>query len=136
MTKHTIHSEANLNRKFVEMMKLLNIYLNHFPRHERYALCARIRNTAYKIYDLITEAQKRYHKKTTLVNLDITHEQLRMQMHLANELGYLGFKDGRINVEEIGLQAAHRYIAISTKIDELGRMIGGWLQADKGRVLS
>jgi hypothetical protein len=72
-------------------------------------------------------AYARRRKKTTLVNLDITHEQLRMQMHLANELGYLGYKDGRKNVEEIGLQAAHRYIAISTKIDELGRMIGGWM---------
>ncbi|NOX40502.1 MAG: four helix bundle protein [Alphaproteobacteria bacterium] len=136
MINRTIHGEANLNRKFVEMMKLLNIYLNHFPRHEKYALCSRIRNTAYQIYDLITEAQKRYHKKTTLVNLDITHEQLRMQMHLANELGYLGFKDGRTNVDGFGLQSAHRYIAISTLIDELGRMIGGWMQADKGKVLS
>jgi len=33
-----IHSEAGLNRKFVEFAKLLNIYLNHFPKHEKYAL--------------------------------------------------------------------------------------------------
>ena len=136
MISRTIHAEANMNRKFVEMMKLLNIYLNHFPRHEKYALCSRIRNTAYHIYDLITEAQKRYHKKTTLVNLDIAHEQLRMQLHLANELGYFGFKDGRGDEDEIGLRSARRYMAISVMIDELGRMIGGWMQADKGKALS
>ncbi len=61
--------EASLDRKFSETMKLLNVYLNHFPKHERYALCNRIRNTAYDIYDLITEGQKRYYKKTTLTSL-------------------------------------------------------------------
>ena len=59
-----IHSEAVLNRKFIEMIKLLNIYLNHFPKFEKYALANNIRNTAYTIYDLITEAQKRYFKKS------------------------------------------------------------------------
>ena len=30
-----LHSEAGLNRKFLEFIKLLNIYLNHFPKHEK-----------------------------------------------------------------------------------------------------
>ena len=77
------------------MAKLLNIYLNHFPRHEKYALANRIRNTAYEVYDLISEGQKRYFKKTTLTSLDIAHEKLRMQIFLAYELGYFCFKDGR-----------------------------------------
>ena len=68
-----VHSEAGLNRKFMEFIKLLNVYLNHFPKHEKYAFSNRTRNTAYEIYDLIVEGQKRYHKKTTLVNLDIIH---------------------------------------------------------------
>lgn len=75
-----VDSEANLDRKFVLTMKLLNIYLNHFPSHERHGLALRIRNTAYEMYDYVIEAQKRYHKKTTLTNLDIKHEQLRMQV--------------------------------------------------------
>jgi len=29
------NSEAELNRKYMECAKLLNIYLNHFPRHEK-----------------------------------------------------------------------------------------------------
>ena len=133
MISGTVHAEARLNRKFIEMMVLLNIYLNHFPKHERHALCARIRNTAYRLHDLITEAQKRYHKKTTLTNLDITHEQLRMQLRLANELGYFRFRDGKSDEEDFDLRAARRYLAISAMIDELGRMIGGWIQAEKGK---
>lgn len=126
-----IHSEAQLNRRFVELAKLLNVYLNHFPRHEKYALANRIRNSAYQIYDLMTEGQKRYHKKTTLTNLDIAHEQLRMQLHLANELGYFRFKDGKHTDQAPEALAARRYAAISRRIDELGRMIGGWIQADR-----
>jgi four helix bundle protein len=123
-----IHSEAELNRKFVEFAKLLNIYLNHFPKHEKYALANRIRNTAYEVYDLISEGQKRYIKKTTLTNLDIAHEKLRMQIFLANELGYFGYSDGREAEMSREDQAAHRYLTISKMIDELGRMIGGWIQ--------
>lgn len=59
-----IHSEAELNRKFSEFAKLFNIYLNHFPKHEKYALANRIRNTAYEVYDLISEGQKMWRSVT------------------------------------------------------------------------
>ncbi len=64
----SIHDESILNRKYMEMIKLLNIYLNHFPRFEKYALCNVIRNTAYQLYDLITECEKRYYKKILIEN--------------------------------------------------------------------
>jgi four helix bundle protein len=122
------NSEAELNRKFIEFAKLMNVYLNHFPKHEKYALANRIRNTAYEIYDLISEGQKRYLKKTTLTNLDITHEKLRMQIFMANELGYFEYSDGKKIDKSRAEQAAHRYQVINKMIDELGRMIGGWIQ--------
>jgi nucleoid-associated protein YgaU len=34
-------------RKFLETAKVLNIYLNHFPKHEKFALANKIRNTAH-----------------------------------------------------------------------------------------
>jgi len=126
-----IHSEAGLNRKFMEFMKLLNIYLNHFPKHEKYALSNRIRNTAYELYDLITEGQKRYHKKTTLTNLDITHQKLRMQLFLAYELGYFRFKDGKRADKSPKSLEEHRFTAIGKLNDELGKMIGGWINKIK-----
>jgi hypothetical protein len=81
----SIHSAAILDKKYIDMLKLLNIYLNHFPRHEKYAICSQIRNTAYDLYNLITEAQKRYYKKTTLTQMDIYHEQLRMQIRFVRK---------------------------------------------------
>jgi len=126
-----IHSEAGLNRKFIEFIKLLNIYLNHFPKHEKYALSNKIRNTAYEVYDYITESQKRYFKKTTLTNLDITHEKLRMQLYLAYELEYFTFKDGRQSDKSPKKIEEHRFLAISRLNDELGKMIGGWIKKIK-----
>jgi len=83
-----LHDEAKLDRKFAEMAKLMNIYLNHFPKHEKYGLALEIRRSAYSVYGFIVEAQKRYQKKTSLTNLDIEHERLRMFVRLAHELGY------------------------------------------------
>lgn len=122
-----VDREAALVRKFIETSKLLNVYLNHFPRHEKYALCNRIRNSAYEVFDLITEGQKRYHKKTTLTQLDIAHEQLRMRLFLAYELGYFRFTDGRTASDAAEVEA-HRWQAISKLVDDLGRMIGGWIR--------
>lgn len=123
-----IDKEASLNRKFVEFMKLLNIYLNHFPKHEKYALSNRIRNTAYEVFDLISEGEKRYYKKTTLMSLDVAHEKLRMQLYLAYELGYFQFKDGAISQLSRTQLEGHRFSAISRLNDELGKMIGGWIK--------
>jgi hypothetical protein len=126
-----INSESELNRKFVEFIKLLNIYLNHFPNHEKFALSNLIRNTSYEVYDLITEGQKRYYKKTTLTDLDIAHEKLRMQIFLANEMGYFGFSDGKTIKKSHDEKEEHRYLVISKMVDELGRMIGGWINKIK-----
>lgn len=33
-----LHDEAKLDRKFTEFAKQMNLYLNHFPKHEKYGL--------------------------------------------------------------------------------------------------
>lgn len=125
------HSEAELNRKFIETAKLMNIYLNHFPKFEKYALAQQIRQCMYEVYSFIVEAQKRYHKKTTLTNLDIRHEQWRMMVNLAHSLGYFEFKDGKQSDDSPAKLAEHRHMAINRLIDELGRMIGGWIVSER-----
>lgn len=80
-------AHAKMISRCRDMIRQLNLYLNHFPKHEKYGLCQHMRNAAYDIYALIVECNKRYHKKTALVSLDIRHEQLRMFVHLAFEMG-------------------------------------------------
>ena len=126
-----LHSEAGLDRKFIAFVKILNVYLNHFPSHEKYGLALELRRAAYDVYALIVECQKRYHKKTTLTNLDIRHEQLRMLTRLAHELGYFGFKLGKKESDKA--REEHRYLNLSSLIDELGKMIGGWIVFDRSK---
>jgi len=126
-----LHSEAGLDKKFVEFARLMNIYLNHFPKHERQGLALEIRRAAYEMYGMIVECQKRYHKKTTLTGLDIRHEQLRMLIRLAGELGYFGYRDGATDNDKG--RGEHRYLVLSALVDELGRMIGGWIVADRDK---
>ena len=121
--------EANLHLKQLYMLKLLNIHLNHFPKHEKYGLCQQIRNVAYDIYNLTTECQKRYYKKTSLTTLDVRHEQLRMMLKLAYELGYYEYKNGKGLYGE--KEAQRRYKAISVQVNEVGAMIGGWIKTQQ-----
>jgi len=103
----SIHSEAQLDQRFIVFARLLNTYLQHFPKHEKYGLALHIRQCAYDVYGLIVEGQKRYFKKTSLTQLDIRHEQLRMMVRLAHELGYFGFRDGA-GKETGATRAEHR----------------------------
>lgn len=51
-----LHDEAKLDKKFMELAKLMNIHLNHFPKHEKYGLALEIRRAAYEVYGFIVEA--------------------------------------------------------------------------------
>ena len=126
-----LHSEAELNRKFIEFAALMNTYLNHFPKAEKYGLAQQIRQAAYDVYGYIVEAQKRFHRKTALTNLNVRHEQLRMFINLAHELGYFEFREGSRSEVSPRRLAAHRHLALSRLVDELGRMIGGWVRAER-----
>jgi hypothetical protein len=118
--------QAAIFYKAREMIHLMNVHLNHFPRHEKYALCQEIRQAAYGVYALLVECQKRYHNKTSLTRLDVQHEQLRMLLNLAFELGYFAFKSGTRGHSDA--EALRRYTALSILVNELGAMIGGWIR--------
>ena len=128
-----LHCMSTIDSRMVQMLKQLNKYLNHFPRSERYGLAQQIRNAAYDVYGFVVEAQKRHHKKTSLSNLDIRHEQLRMFVRLAHELGYFSFKDGAQLQQSAESTAERRHHALSKMIDEIGCMIGGWINAERAK---
>lgn len=119
--------DAALIHKTREMIKLINVHLNHFPNHERFGLSNEIRKAAYDVYGGIIEGAKKYYNKTSLTKLDIRHEQLRMFVNLAHELGYYHFKDGKRGHSDD--EAFRRYTALSIQINEVGAMIGGWIRS-------
>ncbi len=120
----TKHPQAEMFAKARDMIKLLNIQLNHFPAHEKYGLCQEIRLTMYRLYGQMVACQRRYHNKTTLTQMDVTLQQLRMLVNLAFELGYYHYKDKK----KADYDANRRYTAASVVINEFGAMIGGWIK--------
>ena len=87
--------------------------LRQYPKSERYTLAADIKQSMYELLKLIIRANKRYFKKTTLQDIDIELENLRYLVRLSNGLGFLPFK---------------QYENWSRKLDELGKMLGGWIK--------
>ena len=90
--------------------------LKQFPKHEKHVLGAEIRLSMLQLQRLIITAFKRYHKKTTLTDLDIELAILKRRVRLAKDLCYLDIKKYQLWIE---------------KLVEIGRMIGGWIKSVK-----
>lgn len=107
-----------IQQKVEDMILYGNQALLNFPRSERYALAADIKQSMYALYRLIIAANKKYFKKTTLQDADVELAVLRGFIRLAanKELRYLPM---------------NKYENWAKKLDEIGRMLGGWIKAMK-----
>ena len=88
--------------------------LRQFPKYELHVLSAEMRRCMWDLLELVIICNKRYHKKTTMKDLDAKVALLRFQLRTAKKFGYLDFK---------------KYEHWSKLNDEIGRMLGGWLRS-------
>lgn len=112
--------------KIREHLKLSEIYLSHSPKDQKYVSVQQIKNLIWTLYLNVVKASKKFHKKSILYDIDITHEQLRCAWQLYYELGYLNFKDGKHN-NDLNY-GDHRFEVINRQVDEIGCMIGAWIK--------
>lgn len=118
-----------MQKKMLDLIRQGEIYLNHAPRHEKYALCQRIRLLQLDVDMLIIEARKRYWNKTSLTKLDVAHEQLRHLWRIFYELGYFDYhRQRKLDDPE---KALRRFTTMNILINELGAMIGGVIKNAK-----
>ena len=103
-----------IRQKCEAMIEYGYVALRQFPKFEQHVLSAEIRRCLWSLMRLIVVCNKKYHKKTTLQELDAEMELLRSQVRMAKSLGYLDFK---------------KYEHWSRLNDEIGRMIGGWIKS-------
>ena len=67
---------------------------------------------------------------TEIPTLAVTcEEQPRMLVNLAHEMGLFAHSGGKRDAAAPG---DRRHLVLSRMVDELGRMIGGWLQKESG----
>lgn len=106
--------ELVLKRKLEEMIQYGYVCVGRFPKAERFTLVADIKQCMYRALRLVISANKRYHKKTTLQELDVEVEMLKSLVRLAKDLMFLPFKQYE-NWQKLNV--------------EIGRMIGGWIKS-------
>lgn len=69
--KHNGNDIFHIKEKIYEMILYGNPQLKDFPKTERYVLAGDIRKTMYTMLEMAVRLEKKYHKKTTLQDLDI-----------------------------------------------------------------
>jgi len=104
-------------KKIKDMIIYNNIMLKQFPKHEKYLLANKIRETGYEIFESAVTINKKFYKKTTFSDLNVKHELLRQFVNLAFELQYIDSQKHRVS---------------QTHIDEVGKMIGSWIKTELG----
>ena len=104
-----------IQKKIVDMIKYNHIMLHQLPKHEKFVLGERIRGLGYDLLQLAIAANKKYIKKTTFTEFDVTHETLRQLVNVAFELQYIDAKKHRVSQQHI---------------DEVGRLLGAWIKSE------
>ena len=89
-----------------------------FPKKVRFSFSNRIDNLALDIIEGIIEARYSRNKKEMLRRIDLNLEKLRILLRMCHDLRYLDTK---------GYEFAAR------KINESGKMVGGWRKQQEGK---
>lgn len=109
-------TDLQIRQKAEDMVQYGYVAVKQFPKSERHVLSQEMRLTMWRLVRLVVVCNRRYHKKTTIQDLDAELDLLRSQVRLAKELGFLPLR---------------KYEVWSRYLDELGRMVGGWMRSQK-----
>ena len=89
--------------------------VNGFPKAQRFVLGQQIQNCLLDIARLIVQANRqRGNRLPILAQVDIEIEKLRLLIRLAKDLRMISVK---------------QYGTLAERINEIGRLLGGWLKS-------
>ena len=92
--------------------------MEKFPRSQKFILGDRIQSTALDVLERLIEATYTRSRAKTLQAANLGVEKLRILFRLATDLRILDLR---------------RYEFAARSLDEIGRLIGGWLRHGRGR---
>lgn len=107
-----------LEQKILDMIEYSYIVLKNFPKSEKFAMVADIKRIEDTLLERCIEAEKKYTKKTTLQEMDISVAKLRAFIRLSFNLKFINL---------------HQYDVWSDKVVEIGKMLGGWIKTVNGQ---
>lgn len=102
--------------KIYELYKLLHSYQNRIPKSERYTLWQKCENTALDLLEALIETShlKGEERLNSLYIISNRLDLLKVLMRLANETRTIDNP---------------QYLAIQAILQEIGKMIGGWIKS-------
>ena len=89
-------------------------HTSKFPRNHRFVLGERIERNLYTLLETLIRAKYTKNRQRLLEEANLTLEILRFQMRLAKDLQCLKLNS---------------YGFAAKSIDEIGRLVGGWLRS-------
>lgn len=101
-----------------EFSKWLLEKTEKFPKKVRFSFSNRIDNLALNIVEGLIEARYSTKKNDILRQIDLSMEKLRVLLRMCHDLTYLDHKG---------------YEFASKKINEAGKMVGGWRKHQEGK---
>ena len=117
---HNGNEKFEIKEKIYEMILYGNPKLKDFPKTERYILAGDIRKSMYAALEMAVRLEKKYHKKTTLQDLDIEIDVLRNLLRLA--------KDPNLYPKQKPCIDFHTWEVWIRKVNKIGCMIGGYME--------
>lgn len=107
------HSDLPIFVKWYELLQWLLPVTERFPKRVRFTFSDRINQLALDLIEDLVEARYGRDKRVILQRANVRLEKLRVLLRLCHNLHYLDYK---------------RYEKVSRDINEVGKMLGGWLR--------
>lgn len=111
-------ADLKIFNKVYDLIGYLHGEIAKFPKSEKPVLGRRIYDSLLQIMEYIVTANEEVDKRLSLKKASIELEKLRIFIRLADDFHL-------INVKKYGI--------VSKKIDEIGKMLGGWIKVCKSR---
>jgi len=105
-------------KKSYDLYRAMYSYRNTIPRQDRYALWQRCENIGLDVIKTILTAShtSKEAKLTVLEKASLKLNLLRVFIRLSKEIRIIDNK---------------KYVLLQKDIDEIGRMLGGWIKSNK-----
>ena len=103
--------------KTYDLVKWSSEHTSRFPRNHRFVLGERLEQRLYSLLETLIQAKYSRPREPLLREANLSLELLRFQFRLAKDLNCL-----RGNSYEFATKA----------VNEIGRMVGGWMRKSEG----
>jgi len=104
--------ESPIFTKTYDLLRWLLPQTVKFPRQQRFVLAEAVQRTVLDFQEQLIEAAYAEQPRPTLRQADVTLKKLRVYLRLCRDLGLLQF---------------NQYEHVARMVDEIGRLLGGWL---------